>query len=370
MQAGKPKQGGAFLAVEQVSKRFGGSGGSGGFLALDGVSLSVGQGELLCLLGPSGCGKTTLLRIIAGLEREDAGRIHAGARELTGLPPQARDYGILFQSYALFPNLTVAQNVAYGLHGRGMGRTHRDARVAEMLDLVGLAGSERRFPGQLSGGQQQRVAMARALAPAPSLLLLDEPMSALDARVREHLRAELRQLQRRLNITTVMVTHDQEEAMTMADRIAVMDGGRIVQAGTPAEIYEQPASAFVAGFVGQANWLPGHSGPAGRFTIGEGSQAVELLVDAPQPVAGAARLCCRPEAVRLDPNPAEPNRLLARVVDQTYLGNRYRLALEADRLPGLPLFADVAREARHRLPEPGGHKFWIALPAPSLRVFA
>ncbi|WP_454711647.1 ATP-binding cassette domain-containing protein [Cupriavidus nantongensis] len=332
MQAGKPTQGRAFLAVEQVSKRFGGSGGSGGFVALDGVSLSVGQGELLCLLGPSGCGKTTLLRIIAGLEREDAGRIHAGARELTGLPPQARDYGILFQSYALFPNLTVAQNVAYGLHGRGMGRTHRDARVAEMLDLVGLAGSERKYPGQLSGGQQQRVAMARALAPAPSLLLLDEPMSALDARVREHLRAELRQLQRRLNITTVMVTHDQEEAMTMADRIAVMDGGRIVQAGTPAEIYEQPASAFVA--------------------------------------AGAGRLCCRPEAVRLDPDPAEPNRLLARVVDQTYLGNRYRLALEADRLPGLTLFADVAREARHRLPEAGGHKFWIALPAPALRVFA
>ncbi|MBB3006756.1 iron(III) transport system ATP-binding protein [Cupriavidus alkaliphilus] len=367
MQAGKPTQGRAFLAVEQVSKRFG---GPGGFLALDGVSLSVAQGELLCLLGPSGCGKTTLLRIIAGLEREDAGRIHAGARELTGLPPQARDYGILFQSYALFPNLTVAQNVAYGLHGRGMGRTHRDARVAEMLDLVGLAGSERKFPGQLSGGQQQRVAMARALAPAPSLLLLDEPMSALDARVREHLRVELRQLQRRLNITTVMVTHDQEEAMTMADRIAVMDGGRIVQAGTPAEIYEQPASAFVAGFVGQANWLPGHSAPAGRFTIGEGSQAVELQVDAPQPLAGAGRLCCRPEAVRLDPDPAEPNRLLARVVDQTYLGNRYRLALQADRLPGLTLFADVAREARHRLPEAGGHKFWIALPAPALRVFA
>ncbi|NOV27065.1 putative 2-aminoethylphosphonate ABC transporter ATP-binding protein [Cupriavidus necator] len=363
MQAGKPTQGRAFLAVDQVSKRF------GGFVALDGVSLSVGQGELLCLLGPSGCGKTTLLRIIAGLEREDAGRIHAGARALTGLPPQARDYGILFQSYALFPNLTVAQNVAYGLHGRGMGRTHRDARVAEMLGLVGLAGSERKFPGQLSGGQQQRVAMARALAPAPSLLLLDEPMSALDARVREHLRAELRQLQRRLNITTVMVTHDQEEAMTMADRIAVMEGGRIVQAGTPAEIYEQPASAFVAGFVGQANWLPGHSA-AGRFLVGEGSEAVELLLDAAAPVAGAGRLCCRPEAVRLDPDPAEPNRLLARVVDQTYLGNRYRLALAADRLPGLTLFADVAREARHRLPEAGGHKFWIALPAPALRVFA
>jgi iron(III) transport system ATP-binding protein len=363
MQAGKSGEGRAFLAVEQVSKRF------GGFVALDGVSLSVGQGELLCLLGPSGCGKTTLLRIIAGLEREDAGRIHAGGRELTGLPPQARDYGILFQSYALFPNLTVAENVAYGLHGHGMGRAHRDARVAEMLELVGLAGSERKYPGQMSGGQQQRVALARALAPAPSLLLLDEPMSALDARVREHLRMELRQLQRRLNITTVMVTHDQEEAMTMADQVAVMDGGRIVQAGTPGQIYEQPASAFVAGFIGQANWLPGRRSGTDRFMVGEGGNAVDFTVDAPL-APEASRLCCRPEAVRLHAGESEPNRLLARVVDQTYLGSRYRLALEADRLPGLTLFADVPREARHQLPEAGSHKFWISLPASALQVFA
>ncbi|WP_420995806.1 putative 2-aminoethylphosphonate ABC transporter ATP-binding protein [Cupriavidus sp. 30B13] len=366
MQAGESAPGRAFLAVEQVGKRFG---GAGGFQALDGVSLSVAQGELLCLLGPSGCGKTTLLRIIAGLEREDTGHIHAGGRELTGLPPQARDYGILFQSYALFPNLTVGQNVAYGLQGRGMGRVHRDARVREMLALVGLDGSERKFPGQLSGGQQQRVALARALAPAPSLLLLDEPMSALDARVREHLRLELRQLQRRLNVTTVMVTHDQDEAMAMADRIAVMDGGRIAQVGTPGEIYERPASAFVAEFIGQANWLSGRRSGRDTFSVGE----VELAVspsragDAPE---HATRLCCRPEAVRLHPAEGEPNRLLARIVDETYLGSRYRLMLEADRLPGTTLFADVLREERHLLPAAGSHKFWVALPSQALQVFA
>ena len=364
MQAGKPGEGRVFLAVEDISKRF------GAFAALDGVSLSVGQGELLCLLGPSGCGKSTLLRIIAGLERQDTGRVHAGGRELTRLPPQARDYGILFQSYALFPNLTVAANVAYGLHGRGMGRAHRDARVAEMLDLIGLPGSEHKYPGQLSGGQQQRVALARALAPAPSLLLLDEPMSALDARVREHLRTELRQLQRRLNITTVMVTHDQEEAMAMADHIAVMDGGRIVQAGTPAQIYEQPASAFVANFVGQANWLPGRRGGPGRFVVGDGSFAVDLEVASPDGMPESGRVCCRPEAVRLNAADGDANRLLARVVDHTFLGSRYRVALEAERLPGMILFADVPRAERHLLPGAGTQKFWISLPAAALRVFA
>ncbi|GAB7547599.1 putative 2-aminoethylphosphonate ABC transporter ATP-binding protein [Cupriavidus sp. 8B] len=366
MQAGESAPGRAFLAVEQVGKRFA---GAGGFQALDGVSLSVAQGELLCLLGPSGCGKTTLLRIIAGLEREDTGRIHAGGRELTGLAPQARDYGILFQSYALFPNLSVAQNVAYGLQGRGMGRAHREARVEEMLLLVGLAGSERKFPGQLSGGQQQRVALARALAPAPSLLLLDEPMSALDARVREHLRLELRQLQRRLNVTTVMVTHDQDEAMAMADRIAVMEGGRIAQVGTPGEIYGRPASAFVAEFIGQANWLDGRLSGRDTFSVGELDLAVSPA-RAGEVAEGAARLCCRPEAIRLHPLEGEPNRLLARIVDQTYLGSRYRLMLEADRLPGQTLFADVLREERHLLPAPGSHKFWVSLPSQALQVFA
>ena len=209
---------GAQMKVRNIHKRF------GAFTALNDVSLDIAAGELVCLLGPSGCGKTTLLRCIAGLERQDRGTLYIGERDISELPPQARDYGILFQSYALFPNLTVEANIAYGL--TGSGREQARQRVTEMLELVGLAGSEKKYPGQLSGGQQQRVALARALAPSPSLLLLDEPMSALDARVREHLCTELRQLQRQLGITTLMVTHNQDEAMLMADRIAVMNTAR------------------------------------------------------------------------------------------------------------------------------------------------
>ena len=210
---------GAPMKVCGVQKRF------GAFTALDNVSLDVAAGELVCLLGPSGCGKTTLLRCIAGLEKQDGGELYLGDRDVSHLAPQARDYGILFQSYALFPNLTVEANIAYGLAGSGRDEVRR--RVGQMLELVGLTGSEKKYPGQLSGGQQQRVALARALAPAPSLLLLDEPMSALDARVREHLCTELRQLQRNLGITTLMVTHNQDEAMLMADRIAVMNNGKV-----------------------------------------------------------------------------------------------------------------------------------------------
>ena len=239
---------GAPMKVRGVQKRF------GAFTALDNVSLDVAAGELVCLLGPSGCGKTTLLRCIAGLEKQDSGELYLGDRDVSHLAPQARDYGILFQSYALFPNLTVEANIAYGLAGSGRDEVRK--RVGQMLELVGLIGSEKKYPGQLSGGQQQRVALARALAPAPSLLLLDEPMSALDARVREHLCTELRQLQRNLGITTLMVTHNQDEAMLMADRIAVMNNGKVEQYATPQEIYDRPATPFVAEFVGQGNWLP------------------------------------------------------------------------------------------------------------------
>ncbi len=224
------------MQIRDIHKSF------GAFKALDGVSLDIAAGELVCLLGPSGCGKTTLLRCIAGLERQDRGSLMIGARDVSRLAPQARDYGILFQSYALFPNLTVEQNVGYGLAGNS--RETIRGRVNEMLDLVGLCGSEKKYPGQLSGGQQQRVALARALAPAPSLLLLDEPMSALDARVREHLCTELRGLQKRLGITTLMVTHNQDEAMLMADRIAVINQGRVEQFASAQQIYRAPADGF------------------------------------------------------------------------------------------------------------------------------
>ncbi|WP_232314085.1 putative 2-aminoethylphosphonate ABC transporter ATP-binding protein [Ralstonia sp. A12] len=352
-----------FLSVRQVARRF------GAFTALDGVSLDVAQGEFVCLLGPSGCGKTTLLRIIAGLEAQDAGQIVAGGRDISSLPPRERDYGIVFQSYALFPNLTVAQNVAYGLDTTNGNRARMQERVSEMLALVGLAGSEAKYPSQLSGGQQQRVALARALAPAPSLLLLDEPMSALDAQVREHLRIELRRLQRKLNVTTLMVTHDQDEAMAMADRIAVMSNGRIEQTGSPSEIYTHPATGFVAGFVGQANWLPLERTEDGSPMLA----GQPLLLDPAfaDSAPGTGRLFCRPEAVTLHPDDDAPNRHLARVVDQIYLGSRTRVTLAIDGLANAQLVAEVASNAlRGAGSSLGEAKLWIALERDGLRVYA
>lgn len=236
-----------YLELQGLGKRF------GAFQALSEIQLSIRRGEFVCFLGPSGCGKTTLLRIIAGLEQQSSGLLIQDGRDISREPPAGRDYGIVFQSYALFPNLTIAENVAYGL--KGQTRAWRRSRVEELLDLVGLSGTGAKYPAQMSGGQQQRVALARALATAPGLLLLDEPLSALDALVRVHLRNEIRALQQRLGVTTIMVTHDQEEALAVADRIVVMNAGRIEQVGTPLEIYRQPASAFVADFVGKVNRL-------------------------------------------------------------------------------------------------------------------
>lgn len=333
--------------------------GFGTFKALDGVSLDIRAGELVCLLGPSGCGKTTLLRCIAGLERQDSGAIILSGRDVSELPPQARDYGILFQSYALFPNLTVAQNVAYGLTGQGRDAVR--ARVGEMLELVGLSGSEQKYPAQLSGGQQQRVALARALAPSPSLLLLDEPMSALDARVREHLCGELRALQRLLGITTLMVTHNQDEAMQMADRIAVMNRGRVEQYDSPQNIYRAPATPFVAEFVGQGNWLA-YERDGENARVGD----LSLLLHGRQP-AERGRLFCRPEAVVINPPGREDNLFPAQMREMTFLGNRCRLRFELDALPGHTLLAELAPDAMPRL---GGAEIWVALPPRSLQVFA
>jgi iron(III) transport system ATP-binding protein len=340
------------LQLRDIHKTF------GAYQALDGVSLDVSAGELVCLLGPSGCGKTTLLRCIAGLERQDGGGIFFGDRDVSTLPPQARDYGILFQSYALFPNLTVAQNIGYGLAGNS--RETLRARVAEMLELVDLKGSEQKYPGQLSGGQQQRVALARALAPAPKLLLLDEPMSALDARVREHLCGELRRLQKSLGITTVMVTHNQDEAMLMADRIAVINHGRVEQYATPQEIYRAPATPFVAEFVGQGNWLP-YERDGEHARVG----ALNLRLHGVRP-AERGRLFCRPEAVVINPLMHEDNLFSAQMREITYLGNRCRLSFELDALPGHTLLAELAPEAMPRL---GAPDIWVALPPRSLQVF-
>jgi len=352
----------AFLSVRNLVKHF------GAHRALSDVSLDVQAGELVCLLGPSGCGKTTLLRAIAGLEPQDSGTIVLSARDISRAPPQARDYGILFQSYALFPNLTVAQNVAYGLSGRSGSRSRVAARVAEMLEMVGLAGIAAQYPGQISGGQQQRVALARALAPSPSLLLLDEPMSALDARVREHLRTELRALQRRLTITTLMVTHDQEEAMVMADRIAVMRAGVIEQVGTPRELYRTPASAFIADFVGEANWLPYERVESNRARVGRHVLAVDRsLPDA------AGRLFLRPESVRVSMSRPEgaSNALLADVMDGIFLGRSYRMVLRPEGMPGTTLQSIVSSEIGDALLDShAAGRCWVELPQDALRAYA
>lgn len=249
--------------IDCVSKRF------DHFVALDDVSLSVKAGELLCFLGPSGCGKTTLLRIIAGLETQTQGRLVQGGRDVSTVPAAGRDYGIVFQSYALFPNLTAAQNIGYGLVSQGKRRDAIEARVQELLDLVNLPSSGPKFPSQLSGGQQQRIALARALAPSPSLLLLDEPLSALDALERVRLRAEIRRLQRQVGVTTIMVTHDQEEALAIADRVVVMNHGKIEQVGTPHEVYQRPASPFVADFIGKVNVLDATALGDDRYRVGQ-----------------------------------------------------------------------------------------------------
>src|SRR5438067_10618876 len=238
----------------------------------------------MVFLGPSGCGKTTLLRIVAGLETQDAGTIIQDGRDVSRLSAVDRDYGIVFQSYALFPNLTIESNVAYGLVNRRDRRASIKARVVELLTLVGLPDAGRKYPSQLSGGQQQRIALARALAPAPGLLLLDEPLSALDALERVRLRGEIRALQQRLGVTTIMVTHDQEEALSMADRIVVMNQGGIEQIGTARDIYETPATAFVADFVGKVNVLAATAEGRGRFRVG----GITLDVSRPDIAAGTA----------------------------------------------------------------------------------
>ena len=239
------------ITIDNIARRF------GKFAALDGVSLDLEDGEFFCLLGPSGSGKTTCLRLLAGFDRPTAGRIELHGRDVTGLPPYEREVNTVFQDYALFPHLTVAGNVGYGLDIRGVGRAERDRRVAEALDMVRLPGVGERKPGQLSGGQRQRVALARALVNRPRVLLLDEPLGALDLKLRLEMQAELKTIQERVGITFVFVTHDQEEALAMSDRLAVFHAGRVEQVGTPAQVYEHPATRFVAGFVGASNLLEG-----------------------------------------------------------------------------------------------------------------
>lgn len=304
------------LQLRHVRKVFGST------VALDDVSLDVGEHEFVCLLGPSGCGKTTLLRLIAGLASADAGTLHLNGQDLTHVPARDRGFGIVFQSYSLFPSMTVAQNVGYGLKIRGVASRDIDARVTELLDMVRLSSQADRLPWQLSGGQQQRVAFARAVAFSPKLLLLDEPLSALDAKVRSELRQEIRRLQRDLGIPTLMVTHDQEEAMALSDRIVCMDHGRVAQVGTPEDLYCRPTSRFVADFMGVSNLVD-------AATWRRLSKNVRRPVDGADP---GAWVCIRPEQLRVASAQAspDPGAFSARVMSVQFLGNLSRLALEAE----------------------------------------
>jgi putative spermidine/putrescine transport system ATP-binding protein len=301
----------ARLDLEGLSKRY------GDFHAVRDVNLQVADGEFLVLLGPSGCGKTTTLRMVAGFIEPTSGHVRLGGGDVTELPPWRRNTGMVFQSYALFPHLTVAQNVAFGLEMRKQPRADIAKRVDEALALVRLGGFGARLPRQLSGGQQQRVALARALAIRPDVLLLDEPLSNLDAKLRQEVRVEIRELQRQLGLTTVMVTHDQEEALTMADRLVVMNEGSVCQVGTQRELYEQPADRFVAGFVGRSTFLAGKIEAPGRFRTEGG---LDLTCSGGTP--GPASLALRPERLEIAPAPLSglDNRLSGTVEFVSYLG--------------------------------------------------
>ena len=335
-----------YLSIHNVTKAF------GHVRALSEVSLDIDEGEFVCILGPSGCGKTTLLRIIAGLEEQNTGRLFLKGEEISSFPPSKRNFGIVFQSYALFPNLTVVQNIAYGLHGGRRSREKTLLRVQELLTLVGLNEHRDKYPAQLSGGQQQRVALARALALSPSLLLLDEPLSALDARVREKLRHEIRQLHERLKITTVMVTHDQGEALTMADRIVVMDEGRIVQLGLPQDIYGRPTTPFVADFIGSMNFLKDVT-VQGQSLCQFGEVKLAAASDH-YPPGTKVTLAIRPEDIQiLTEDEKSPNQLVAEVKQLEFRGPFYRvlLFLSISRSNGKKahLYVDVPTEKLRRL---------------------
>ena len=291
--------------------------------AVDRLDLEIAKGEFVALLGPSGCGKTTTLRMIAGLVEPSAGRILLGGDDLTAKPVHRRNIGMVFQNYALFPHMSVADNVAFGLEMRGIAAAEILDRVAEALALVRLTGFESRRPKALSGGQQQRVALARALVIRPDLLLLDEPLSNLDAKLREEMRGEIREIQRRLGITTVFVTHDQAEALALADRIAVMERGRLAQLGSPEEVYERPATPFVARFVGRINALSATAGGDGRLRIGGQPVPAGDL----RPAGARATVMIRPQHITL----SQPGTSLpARVTGITYVGDVVQIAVAGD----------------------------------------
>ena len=329
---------------------------------LDGIDLEIAPGELFFLLGPSGCGKTTLLRCIAGFCEPDEGAIRIGERDITRLPPHARDTGMVFQSYALWPHLTVRENVAFGLEQRKIPRAEIAERVDSALDTVRMRERAGDRPNQLSGGQQQRVALARALVVHPQCLLLDEPLSNLDAKLRLEMRGEIRRICKQAGLTAIYVTHDQKEALSIADRLAVLDAGRIEQCGTPLEVYRRPANRFVAGFIGETNFVSATleavaDGRARLRTPWGGVESAAPLPAGLQP-GGVATLSLRPEAIRLDPPPAaEPNVFTAAVRESVYLGEVAQHSVEPLAADGRPAGGAVRLkvfELHPRAPMAGG----------------
>jgi putative spermidine/putrescine transport system ATP-binding protein len=332
----------AFLELDRISKSF------GTLQVVRPVSLEIEQGEFVTLLGPSGCGKTTILRMVAGFETPTSGAIRIDGKDVVGLRPNQRNVGMVFQAYALFPNLTVAQNVGFGLKVAGVPRAQAEPRIAEMLKLIGLPDLGGRYPFQLSGGQQQRVALARALANRPKMLLLDEPLSALDAKVRVSLREEIRRIQKNLGITTIFVTHDQEEALSMSDRIVVMNTGVVEQVGTPAEIYNRPSTVFVSTFVGQISKLAVTVADPAAGTVRLGGQTFAVGRPLDFPAGSTVTLALRPEmiAVRND----APVTLEGVVDDVSFLGAIVRVRL---RVEGQTLSVDLFNTPTRPPPRPG-----------------
>jgi putative spermidine/putrescine transport system ATP-binding protein len=332
----------SYLQLENLHRQF------GSFKALKGIDITLGEGEFLSLLGPSGCGKTTALRLVAGFDRPNAGRVVIEGKDLAGVPPNKRDMGMVYQAYSLFPNMTARQNVEFGLKIRGRDKSDRSKRVNDLLELVGLGHAADRFPHQLSGGMQQRVALARALAIEPRVLLLDEPLSALDAKVRVQLREEIRRIQLELGITTLYVTHDQEEALAISDHVAVMYGGVIEQMGTPSEMYTAPKTPFVAEFIGTMNRLEAHVIDG---AVGEVDHAGKRLrIDAARGRSNGERvlILIRPETLDLQAAgngaSANGNTLTAEVLTQTFLGPVTRLKMSGG------LIADMSTARASALP--------------------
>ena len=358
-----------YLSINNIWKSF------GNFTALEDVSLQIEEGEFVCFLGPSGCGKTTLLRAIAGLDLQSSGSLVQGGLDISKLPASERDYGIVFQSYALFPNLTIQKNIAFGLENTGRTKVEVNNRVSELLQLIGLPDQGPKYPAQLSGGQQQRVALARAIASGPGLLLLDEPLSALDAKVRVYLRHEIKSLQQKLGVTTVMVTHDQEEALSMADRIVVMHEGRVEQIGSPNEVYCKPKTLFVADFIGEMTQLNGVSNGKCSVKIGE-----TLLNTAVHDFEKGCKLSLtvRPEdiipmgktnAASKNHSKSQKNLFPTELIEMEFLGSFWRCKLKSTDLSELLLTADFSVNDVRRLSIKPKQNLWIQLPSENILAF-